>query len=31
MLVLDDEYCRECLLIDVARQLTLEHVLERLA
>lgn len=31
MLVLVDEYSRECLSIDVARQLTSEHVLERLA
>jgi len=31
MLVLVDEYRRECLSIDVARQLTSEHVLERLA
>ena len=31
MLVLVDECRRECLSIDVARQLTSEHVLERLA
>ncbi len=31
MLVLVDEYSRECLSIDVARRLTSEHVLERLA
>ena len=31
MLVLVDEFSRECLAIDVARQLSSEHVLERLA